>query len=108
MSDANTHTLLTDEQDPPDPWETGWIGGDYISFRRPTDQEDHVHYVVISVGGDRGEAHESRPVEVWAVTIPEGRILRNWKDAGDTVGEDTGMSNGAVIALEYMQDRSDD
>lgn len=98
-----THPLLTGDQSPPGEWTSAFIGGSYISFRRPAgDSEDH--YVVIEQGGEYGDGKESRPVEVWSATVPEGRILMNWKNAGDTVGEGVGISEGAAIALDYMED----
>lgn len=102
-----THPLLTGDRDLPGEWRDAFISGTYISFKRP-DDGDKDHYIVIEQGGEYGDGKESRPVEVWSVTMPAGRILMNWKDAGNTVGEGTGMSEGAGIALEYMEDDADE
>lgn len=98
-----THALLTGDQDPPGEWSDGWIGGGYVSFKRPT-TGDKEHHVVVEQGGEYGDGAEARPVEVWTVTIHENRILMNWKGASDAVGEGIGMSEGAEIALEYMKE----
>lgn len=106
-----THELLTDEKDAPGDWEQGWIGGGYISFRLPAGQgpngsipDDEEHHVVIDLGGDRDAGEEERPVTVWTVTYPHEHILQNYRSVGEVIGEGVGISEGARIALEYMED----
>lgn len=97
-----THELLTGDGDPPNDWEDGWISGKYISFRRPIG-DDKYRCVVIEQGGEYGDGKESRPVEVWTVDLPQDMILMNWKSEGETIGEGVGLTEGAEIALEYME-----